>query len=581
MHFGLRFKFGVFLAAFGILASGLTGYYFYSASRTLLVRVAESDLSTASQVLGRGFSTTLDEVARDVRFLAALPEAVQALASKPGGEGEAGQRLAESFAAMLAVHPEYFQLRLIAADQHGLERVRLDRDGRGVTRVTGADLQEKGHYPYVFRTLRQGPGEIHVSRIAINHEAGAHAGQERPTLRLATPVSSQGGRNLGLVVVNVDLEGVFRLLQADLPSSYQLYLANEWGDFLIHPDAGLAFGFDRGRRYLLPDSFPQAGRLFEDRGRHTVVTSTEPDQGEGKGLVAAFHRLPFGETADGRFVVLGLSQSLDRVLGETRALAIRTIQFVVLFSLLAVLLSWLVSRLTTRPLNMIVEAVKGFSREHAVGELPLSRKDEFGLLAHTFNDMQIEIKAHLAQLDENRRQLDHLARHDPLTGLANRMQMFETLEHEMAAMRRAGRRLALFFIDLDRFKEINDSLGHAVGDEVLRVSARRLKGLVREVDTVARLGGDEFMLLLSGLDEVKHLSAIADKVIHALEQPIPAGELSLSVSASLGVALYPGDATTAADLVQKADLAMYQAKAAGRHAWRFHSSPGEGPAPGG
>lgn len=591
MHFGLRIKFGILLAVFGIMASGVTGYYFYSASRSMMVRVAEHDLKTSTQVLGRRFSIALREVANNARLLAELPDAGRIGAGARDRDEQEGQELADAFTAMLAVHPEYFQIRLISAQNHGIEQVRVDRDGHSLTRVKAGDLQEKGHFPYVFRTLRLPRGEIHLSKITINHEQGAHSGLDKPTLRVATPVVAASGKPLGVVVINVDLNGLFALLKADLPADYQLFLANEWGDFLIHPDPTLTFGFDRGRRILLQDTFDLARALFDGRTDSAVMSlpaiqANEPARGSpagqaplrreaaanGGGLVAAFHKLTFGDAAAGQFVVVGLSQPLDKVLGETRALGLKTLQIVLAFSILAMLLSYAVSRYLTRHLNMIVEAVKRFSREHVMGDLPLGRKDEIGLLARSFDNMQIEIKAHLAELYESKRQLDHLARHDTLTALPNRMMFYDTLEHEMAAMRRAGKQLAVFFIDLDRFKDINDSLGHAVGDEVLRTAARRIKGMVREADTVARLGGDEFMILLSGLEDVQHLPAIAQKIIDGVIQPIHAGPHELQVSASIGISIYPADAMNTADLVHKADLAMYQSKTAGRNAYMFYSA---------
>ncbi len=574
---GLRLKFGILLAVFGILASGVTGYYFYTASRTMLVRVAEHDMQTSAQVLGRRFTVTLREVASNVRLLAELPAANRSAVS----EAERGA-LADSFAAMLAVHPEYFQIRLISAEKHGIELVRVDRDGNGLTRVKAADMQEKAHFPYVFRTLRLARGQIHLSKIGINHEQGAHSGQDKPTLRVATPLISATGKTLGLIVVNVDLNGLFALLKEDLPSDFQLYLANEWGDFLLHPDPAQTFGFDSGRRILMQDSFEQSRVLFEGRAEAAVATlfaapAVDPATGaampaQNGGLVAAFHRLHFGDIAAGQFVVIGLAQPLAKVLGETRALGVRTVLIVLIFSILAILLSYAVSRLMTRPLNMIVRAVEQFSREHVMGELPLGRNDEIGLLARSFNVMQIEIKAHLAELYESKRQLDHLARHDTLTGLPNRMMFFDTLEHEMATMRRVGKQLAVCFVDLDRFKEINDSLSHTVGDEVLRTTARRLKGMLREADSVARLGGDEFMILLNSLEDVQHLPGIAEKLIDCISATIHIGPHDLQVSASIGISLFPGDATLSEDLVHKADLAMYAAKHAGRNAWRFYTA---------
>ncbi len=574
---GLRLKFGILLAVFGILASGVTGYYFYTASRAMLVRVAEHDMQTSAQVLGRRFTVALREVASNVRLLAELPAANRSAVS----EVERGA-LADSFAAMLAVHPEYFQIRLISAENHGIERVRVDRDGNGLTRVKAADMQEKAHFPYVFRTLRLARGQIHLSKIGINHEQGAHSGQDKPTLRVATPLISATGKTLGLIVVNVDLNGLFALLKEDLPSDFQLYLANEWGDFLLHPDPALTFGFDSGRRILMQDSFEQSRALFEGRAEAAVATLFAPPAADpatstalpaqNGGLVAAFHRLHFGDISADQFVVIGLAQPLAKVLGETHALGVRTVLIVLMFSVLAILLSYAVSRLMTRPLNMIVRAVEQFSREHVMGELPLGRNDEIGLLARSFNVMQIEIKAHLAELYESKRQLDHLARHDTLTGLPNRMMFFDTLEHEMATMRRVGKQLAVCFVDLDRFKEINDSLSHTVGDEVLRTTARRLKGMLREADSVARLGGDEFMILLNSLEDVQHVAVIAEKLIDCISAPIHLGPHDLQVSASIGISLFPSDATLSDDLVHKADLAMYEAKRAGRNAWRFYAA---------
>ena len=563
MNLSLRIKFGILLAAFGILASGVTGFYFYDLSRTMMVRAAEDALQTDALVLGRRFSIALREVAGNARMLAELPAAARA---DPAGR----QDLTDTFTALMKVHPEYFQVRLIGAASHGRELVRVDRDGRGLTRVGESDLQEKGHFPYVFRTLRLSRGELHLSKIGINREQGAHAGQDKPTLRVATPVvpELEGGAK-GVVVVNVDLNGLFDLLKKDLPSDFGLYLANAEGDFLIHPDAAQAFAFDHGRRLLLQDTFVAARSLF-DGNAEAAVASLATSDGKG-GMVAAFRKLPFGDAEAGQYVVIGLSQPMDQVLAGTRGLGGRTLQMVLIFSVLAILLSYGVSRYMTRHLNMIVQAVKRFSSEHVMGELPLHRRDEIGLLARSFHDMQVELKAHLAEVYESKRQLDHLARHDTLTGLPNRMMFHDTLEHEMAAARRNNKRLAVFFIDLDRFKEINDGLGHAVGDEVLKTAARRFRAMVREVDTVARLGGDEFILLLTSLEDVQHLPAIARKIIDATVAPIQVGPHELQVSASLGVSLYPTDAATGPDLVHKADLAMYQAKSGGRNAYRFYA----------
>ncbi|HSX69499.1 MAG TPA: hypothetical protein VLF16_01100, partial [Pseudomonas sp.] len=154
MKFGIAFKLGCLLAAFGVLASGVTGYYSYSSSRNLLLKAAERDLLTATQVLGRNLRGGIDAVARDALILASVAQA-RRLPTQPEGaiRAHAENDLAELFRAQMQAHPQYMQIRLIGAGDHGLERVRVDRDGHRLLRIDRAKLQEKSHYAYLFETL--------------------------------------------------------------------------------------------------------------------------------------------------------------------------------------------------------------------------------------------------------------------------------------------------------------------------------------------------------------------------------------------------------------------------------------------
>lgn len=563
-------KLGILLAVFGILATGLTGYYSYSESRALLLQAAQRDLQTATQVLGRRLQIALDQAARDARLLAGHPTTIEVAGAPDGRHGAARrEELARTFTALLGANPEYFQVRLIGAGEHGLERLRIDRDGDRLHRVPEDELQEKAHYPYVFETLRLPPGGIYLSSIAINHETGAHAGQEKPTLRVATPVAGANGRILGIVVVNIDVDGLFRLLQKDLPESYRVYLGNQHGDFLIHPDPALTFGFERGQRHRMQEAFPETAALFAGDAQGRVFVQ-QTEAGPAGNFVAAFQRLPFGQTAEERFVVLGLSQPLREVLSDTTQLGANIIRMVLAFSLLAIVIAALVSRAVTGPLDAIVRAARRFSREHAISRLPLERRDEIGVLARNFHAMQQQIVAHLAELNQSRAALDHMARHDPLTGLPNRRMFFDCLEHAIARARRDGRPLALLFIDLDRFKEINDGLGHALGDAVLQRVAALLRGMVREEDTVARLGGDEFVILFESVEDSADVERIARKLHERFQQLLRIGEHTLRVHASIGVSLFPRDGRDGAELLQNADMAMYRSKQGGRNTFSFH-----------
>lgn len=166
-------------------------------------------------------------------------------------------------------------------------------------------------------------------------------------------------------------------------------------------------------------------------------------------------------------------------------------------------------------------------------------------------------------------QLEYLAQHDALTGLVNRAYFQVRLEQCLQRARRYRRQCALLFIDLDRFKEVNDTLGHGIGDALLRQVADLLKGQIRAVDTLARLGGDEFVVILEDIPEPRFAAHFAERILGLFGQPLKVEGHRFLMTASIGISLYPGDAQDAETLVQHADLAMYQAKHSGRNAFSF------------
>lgn len=173
------------------------------------------------------------------------------------------------------------------------------------------------------------------------------------------------------------------------------------------------------------------------------------------------------------------------------------------------------------------------------------------------------------QLQESQKQLEQLAYYDGLSGLANRRLFNDELRSHFAHLARRGTPFALLLIDLDFFKQVNDTLGHDAGDAVLVAVAARLVEAVRETDRVARLGGDEFAVLLPDLVDAAGIAAICARIHASVNQPIPHAQSPLHVNASIGVACAPSNATTPDTLYKAADLALYEAKAAGRGCWRL------------
>ena len=221
------------------------------------------------------------------------------------------------------------------------------------------------------------------------------------------------------------------------------------------------------------------------------------------------------------------------------------------------------------------------SQEHWEGEMWALRRngEKFAawLALTTIRDSQGQVSNYMAVLADitGRKRVDertrHLAEHDFLTDLPNRVLFLDRLRLGLATARRQHTRLAVMFIDLDRFKEINDGHGHQVGDLVLKEVARRLSKCVRNVDTVSRMGGDEFVILLAGIGGVDQAAHVAANVLHAVSQPIDVEAQQVALSVSIGIAMYPGDGDGVEQLLRNADLAMYHAKQSGRNDFQFFS----------
>ena len=176
---------------------------------------------------------------------------------------------------------------------------------------------------------------------------------------------------------------------------------------------------------------------------------------------------------------------------------------------------------------------------------------------------------------ENELRLLYLADHDVLTGLPNRRLFLHRLCQGIARTRDSGGSLAVLFIDLDRFKQVNDVLGHDAGNQLLCEAAKRIRGSVRDEDTVARLGGDEFTVLLEGVEVESRVSAVADRIRVELNRRFPLAEREVYVSASIGIAVFPRDGESAEELLKRSDVAMYQAKKQGRDNHQFYSAESE------
>ncbi len=243
----------------------------------------------------------------------------------------------------------------------------------------------------------------------------------------------------------------------------------------------------------------------------------------------------------------------------------QSILFLALAGIVLVLVAYLYLR--TRILHPIAVTATALRREAAGDDsiaIPTPKLKETRELVEAFAEMR-------QQVNKRQQGLDHLAHHDPLTQLPNRMLFKDRLAHAIKIAQRNHQCLALMFMDLDNFKQINDTMGHRAGDELLLQVAYRLKQLIRSADTVARLGGDEFAILLENIGTEQQAATIAQKILDTIARPFLVAENEFHITGSIGIAAAPCNASFSDDLIRDADTAMYEAKNRGKNNYHLYS----------
>ncbi|MFA6956238.1 MAG: EAL domain-containing protein [Thermoanaerobaculia bacterium] len=258
------------------------------------------------------------------------------------------------------------------------------------------------------------------------------------------------------------------------------------------------------------------------------------------------------ETADRSAINVLLQRSIEEAERPLRQLELRIFVLSSLVLLVAIVAAIFFARGVTRPLLSLAGAAQRIEKGDYSAPVTIAQDDEIGLLATSFDTMRAGIR-------EREERILHQATHDALTGLPNRTFFLEHLTQAIAAAAPDGGQVGMLMMDIDRFKDINDTLGHRFGDDLLVEFGRRLRQATRESDTVARLGGDEFAVMFE-VDDAMLASEVARRISGALEAPFTLAGVSIDVRASMGIALCPLHADDAGTLMKRADVAMYDAK---------------------
>ena len=253
--------------------------------------------------------------------------------------------------------------------------------------------------------------------------------------------------------------------------------------------------------------------------------------------------------------------------------------FAIGFTLLVIIpVSILLVRTLTRPIERLQEGIKEIQTGSLGHQIDVSSSDEIAQLTRSFNRMSTDLHEFATAIQErenalklSQKELEYLSTHDALTDLPNRRLFMLRLEHAIEHAKRRKTKIAVLFLDLDEFKQVNDTLGHDVGDHLLVEVSNRLLDTVRGSDTLARIGGDEFNILIEDVKQIRDVEVVVEKLLVDFKLPFVCGNHELSTTASIGVALYPDDGEDMVTLIKNADLAMYQSKDEGRNNYSFFS----------
>jgi len=448
---------------------------------------------------------------------------------RPFDDPEGRKIFADDMISFLETTELFDQLRLL--DAHGMELERANYNGGHPSLSPDHELQNKSHRYYVQRVLKLDANEVYISPLDLNVENGKVELPYKPTIRFGMAIFNARGEKRGILILNFLADHMLAQLRSSnggFPG--HIMLLNREGYWMYGGDPARQWGF-----------------MFEARQQESMANSSpadwqriiESDSGdfEDHGKLYAFATIyPFREMAE--IPMIQLSSNASNYFWK------------------------LVSDVPPSEIANRVQTVRNTI-------LAWSAAIACFLIVIAWRLAGSDVR----RLDSER-QLRYIAQHDKLTGLASRGLFADHLDQAIAMGRRHHSSFAVLYLDLDDFKPVNDSFGHAVGDALLQKVADRLRSCVREVDTVARMGGDEFAIILVETEADTDAVLVAKKIIQAFEAGFRISGRDCYIGVSIGISIYPDDGEHAENLVCCADQAMYRAKLEGKNGYRLAQATG-------
>ncbi|MGB5568758.1 MAG: EAL domain-containing protein [Sedimenticolaceae bacterium] len=461
--------------------------------------------------------------------------------------------LLKLFKSYLRAYPDYYEIRFLLPD--GFEDARA-------TLTSIPNFTEEEEDTALFKSLTQSEGET-LSRVLFNpdnDEISLQVARPLNLINLATddPLSTKPELR-GYLIVTMNLDFIADQIKANqVGHKGHTLVVDKSGKIIFHHDQTQVGGY-------IPATLMEA------------MLGSGQQQGQYRSVYQDDHAVFTTRRLHEDLLLVGVLPESE-LLQESRSLG-ETVAWVttgtVVLTISALLFA--MQLLMVRPLKHLVRAVREIGDGNLTPDISLSSRDELGQLALSFQDMGRNLK-------KSRQKIERLAYHDSLTGLPNRLLFREYLQHMIALARRENSRMAILFLDLDNFKRVNDTLGHQVGDQLLKEMADRLKAALRAEDFVyqrayqetsevlARLGGDEFIILLPKVNDSHDAAKVASRILEIMKEPFRFDGHELYNGTSIGITLFPSDGTEVNDLIKRADVAMYHAKEQGRNNFQFYSA---------
>ena len=429
----------------------------------------------------------------------------------------------------------YDQIRLF--DNNGMEVVRINENHGAPIRIPAKELQSKKNRYYFEDCFKLGREEIFISPFDLNIEHDQIEKPFKPMIRLGTPVFDKNGEKRGIVLVNYYGKKLQdKIIESEAVSEGSTMLLNADGYWLLSSQPEQEWGF------MFKDE--QRSLAVVDQAAWKEITSMEQGQIEStKGIYTFKTVYPVKKT--GYRSSTGSSEAFGQSTGEIGHDDYR-------WYLVSFFSSEKIASTTKNILVKFFSVGAGLFFLIAVGALIIA----FAVTKQKLYQSQLQI----------------MALFDPLTQLPNRTLYFDRIHMAVEHCRRYTSQFGLLYIDLDGFKQVNDTLGHEAGDELLVVIGNIFLKACRKSDTVARLGGDEFAIIFAELESLQTLEAFANRIIDSLKSPIDLKAGKATVGASIGIAVFPADSDNLEALMNLADKAMYSSKRQGKNMYTLSSS---------